>query len=181
VSDDQTQSPSTPDALIPPQAPAEDSRPKPSRPTTRAGRKAAAEAAKAKKSPESKPKTSGGKATPRRAPLETRLTDSLIALGAAIAAAGGVGAGQAVQADGVLVIQHAPDVAKALSDVAKDDPRIAAALERMLTVSVWGGLFAALLPLGIGIAANHGAVPPHIAAMLTGGQVPDFPPDDLRP
>jgi hypothetical protein len=143
----------------------------PKRPTTRAGRKAASAARAAAKTskPDAKPKAA--KATPRRAPLETRLTGSLVTLGTVVAATGSV-TSPAIQADGVLICQHAPQVAAALDKVAKDDPRVAAALERMLTAGVWSGLIAAMLPLVVGIAANHGALPAHLATML-GAEAPE--------
>lgn len=175
------------DTAAPPQLdelpPAPDVAPdtKPKRPTTRAGRRAASARAKAKKA--DKPPTSS-KPTPRRATLETRLTQSLVSVGTMVTATGAM-TSPAVQADGLLIIRQAPDIAAALDKVAKDDPRVAAALEKMLTVGVWGGLTAAVLPLVVGIAANHGAIPPHVAGMfgvappdeLVAAMVPDTVPD----
>lgn len=155
-----------PDVALPPK-PAEDKAPK--RPTTRAGRAAAAAAKRAEKptKPDAKPKTSA----PRKSSLETRLTGSLVTLGTVVAATGGM-VNPAVAADGVLITQHAANVAAALDKVAANDPRVKAALERMLTAGTWSGLIAAVLPLALGIAANHGAIPAHLAAML-GAEVPD--------
>lgn len=162
----------TPDGIVvdlPPRdtAPKADTPPK--RPTTRAGRQAAAAARKAQGKTDKAPKT-GKPSAPRKASLETRLTGNLITLGTVIAATGGM-TSPAVTADGVLICQHAPNVAAALDKIAKDDPRVAAALERMLTVGTWSGLVAAMLPLVLGIAANHGAIPPGIASLL--GATPD--------
>lgn len=174
------------DALIPPnpdeptaEAPKADTPPsksKSKRPTTRAGRAAAAA--------ERKAAGKGGKADkapssttprPRKADLETRLTTSLVTLGTGLAAAGSM-TSPAVTADGILVIRQAPDVSKALNDLARQDPRVAAALERMLTVGTYGALVAAVAPLMIGIAANHGVIPAHVAGMV-GVELPN--PDDL--
>lgn len=168
--------PALPADALPPIPPApDDIKPdtKPKRPTTRAGRQAAAAAAQAKKAtkPDTKPK--GAKAAPRRASLETRLSGSLVTLGTVVAATGSA-VSPAVVNDGVLICTHAPNIAAALDKVAKDDPRVAAALERMLTAGVWSGLVAAVLPLAIGIAANHGAIPAHLAGLL-GAEAPQAP------
>jgi len=163
-------------ATLPDGPPKPDTAPK--RPTTRAGRAAAAAARKAQKSakPDKAPKAP--KSAPRKASLETRLAGSLTTLGTMVAAAGAM-TSPAVQLDGVAVIQHAPNIAAALDKVAKDDPRVAASLERMLTAGVWSGLIAAMLPLVLAIAANHGAIPDHIAAML--GATPPPAPAPAEP
>lgn len=158
--------PELPADLTPPPPPDE----KPKRPTTRAGRRASSAAKAAAKRTDSKPKTS--KPTPRRASLEDRLATSIVQLGTAVMLGGSVSGSAAVQADGQLIVQHAPSVANALANVAKDNPRVATALENMLTAGVWGGLAAAVIPLLLGIAANHNAIPPGVAALLGVGQVP---------
>jgi hypothetical protein len=142
------------------------------RPTTRAGRRAAAEAnklrnpgtAKADKSPKTQ-------TLPRKATLETRLTGQLVGLGTVVSVTGGMFS-PAFAADGILITEHAANVAKALDKVAQDQPQVKAALERMLTTGVWGGLIAAMMPLAVGIAANHGALPAGVAAMV-GAQAPE--------
>lgn len=179
----------TPDGIVV-ELPGPDTPPKadtaPKRPTTRAGRQAAAAAKRAAAKPKADKAPKAGKTSaPRKASLETRLTGNLVTLGTVIAATGGM-TSPAVTADGVLICQHAPNVAAALDKIAKDDPRVAAALERMLTVGTWSGLVAAMLPLVLGIAANHGAIPAGIAGLLGGapadpatmaglGLVPDAP------
>lgn len=152
------------------QAPAAGDTIKPKRPTTRAERAAVSAANQAKKATASKPKDKGpaGKPAPRRASLETRLAGSIATMGTAVMVAG-VATNEAVQKDGLLVVQHSGSIAAALDKVAKDDPKVAAALERMLTAGVWSGLIAALLPLGLGIAANHGMIPEHVMTMLGAG------------
>lgn len=153
-----------------PEAPAPDVKPK--RPTTRAGRQAAAAARKAAGTakPDKAPKSSAPK--PRKADLETRLTGTLTSLGLAVSASGAMSGKDAVQDDGVAIISHAPSIAEALAKVAKNDPRVAAALERMLTAGVWSGLIAATLPLVVTIGANHGAIPESVAGLLA-GQAPE--------
>lgn len=148
----------------PPPEPTPDSKPNTrKRPTTRAERAAVAQANRAKKpKADSAPK---GKPTPRRASLETRLQGSLATIGTAVMVSGSM-TSEAITKDGLLIVQNAPNIAAALDKVAKDDPRVAAALERMLTVGTWSGLIAAVLPVAVGIAANHGAIPGHVAALF---------------
>lgn len=156
----------TPDYTAPVSDTPDDVAPKPAskRPTTRAGRRAASAARKASTKADSKPKSS--KPTPRRDSLEKRLSGSIAGIGTMVLVSGTVSGSAAVQADGELIVAHAPHIAQALDKVAKDNPRVAAALESMLTAGVWSGLGVALLPVALGIAANHGAIPPHIAAHL---------------
>lgn len=165
-----------PDPFAVPAEPVRDTAPT-KRPTKRSERraydearraeKAAAKAAKADKAPSS---TSSSR--PRKATLENRLAGSLTTLGLLVTATG-AGTGQAaIQADGALIIANAPSVAHALDELAKQDPRVAKALERALTVGVYGQLIGALAPLIIGIAANHGIIPANLAAVVGAEQAP---------
>lgn len=142
------------------------------RPTTRAGRRAQAAAKAAEKTAakgtakESTPKAPAGKPTPRRESLERRLAGAIASLGTGVTVAGAM-TSEAVQADGLLIVQHAPNIAHALDGLAKDNPAVAVALERMLTAGAWSGVIAACTPLALGIAANHGALPRPVLDMLT--------------
>jgi hypothetical protein len=157
--------PAPPEAAPDAPPPAPDSAPK--RPTTRAGRRALAEAkrAQAKAAPDKSPKAASSKPAPRRASLESRLQGTIASLGTSVMVAGAV-AGEAVSADGLLIVQAAPSLAAALDKIAKDNPAVAASLERMLTAGVWSGLIVALLPVLVGIAGNHGLIPPQLLGML---------------
>lgn len=167
--------PIEPPAPTPPPAP--DAKPK--RPTTRAARAAASAARQAQGKTDKAPK---GKtpATPRKSTLETRLTGSLVTLGTAITVAGSM-TNPAVQADGVAVISHAPAIAAALDKVAANDPKVKAALERMLTAGVWSGLIAACVPLVLTIGANHGAIPASIVGLLGAAAEPQAPAEPGAP
>jgi hypothetical protein len=158
-------------ADLPSTPPAPDVKPK--RPTTRAGRRAASATSKAKR-PSTKDKKPTG-TTPRKAALETRLTDNFVALGAVLAATGGM-MSPALAADGLLITQHAASVSAALTKVADQQPAVKAALERMLTAGVYSGLVTAVLPLTIGIAGNHGMLPAGLVAALGGGVAPPSDP-----
>lgn len=144
------------------QPPADD---KPRRPTTRSGR-AAAKAAKVARtaSSDTKPKTS----TPRKASLETRLTGAMVTMGGTIMAGAALAGSQPLQQDGLVIIEHSATMAAAISKVADQDPRVKAALEKMLTAGVWSGVAVATLPVALGIAGNHGLIPPGLAALLLG-------------
>lgn len=142
---------------------------KPRRPTTRAARKAAAEARKAAgASNDSKPKVT--KTAPRKASLENRLAGALVGMGTMLTAAAAVTGSEALGADGVVVIQHSANLAAAINKAADQDPRVKAALEKMLTAGVWSGVAMAVVPVALAIAGNHGAIPPQLAAMLSGPQ-----------
>lgn len=160
-----------PPAALPEPPPSSDTKPKRNRPTTRAGRRAEAEARKAAKArdKETTPKAPATKPAPRRAPLEARLSGSIATLGTAVVVAGAASSSTAVQADGMLIVEHGPNVAHALAELAKDNPAVAAALERMLTAGAWAGVITAVTPIVIGIAANHGAIPAGLAGMLAAG------------
>ena len=73
-----------------------------------------------------------------------------------------------MRADGVAVLACSADLAAAINKVADQDPRVKAALEKMLTAGVWGGLATACVPLLLAIAGNHNLIPPQLAAMFTG-------------
>lgn len=169
--EEDTTMPDAIDVLVPPN-PDEPAKPaEGKRPTTRAGRRAASEARKAAGG-DARPKAKATPATaPRRAPLEGRLATSFVSLGTAVMATGHMVGSEAVKADGLLVVQQSADLAAALDQVAKGDPRVAKALERMLTVGTYGALIGAVTPLAVGIAANHGLIPGQVAQQL-GVEVP---------
>lgn len=146
-----------------PDTPPQDS--KPNRPTTRAGRKAAAAARRANASgKDSAPKAT--KTTPRKATLESRLASALVSMGGVVMAGAAVAGSQPLQADGLVLIEHSANMAAAINKVADQDPRVKAALEKMLTAGVWSGVMAAMLPVLLAVAGNHGLVPPQLAGIF---------------
>jgi hypothetical protein len=148
---------------------------KPRRPTTRAGRAAARAAKQAKQASSGDAKPKATTSAPRKATLEKRLTGALVSVGGMVAASSALTGSQAIGADGVLIIEHSENVAKAISRVADENPQVKAALERMLSAGAWSGVVVAVLPIVLGIAANHGAIPPQFAAMLGGAAMPAEP------
>jgi hypothetical protein len=103
------------------------------------------------------------------ASLEKRLGGSLTTLGTFACLAS--------PADGMVLIEGAPNLAAALSKLADENPKVKSNLERMLTAGAWSGVIAAVLPMAVSIAANHGMLPAPVAAMLR-GQAAAAPPRD---
>lgn len=105
-------------------------------------------------------------AAPRKASvpnLEKRLGGSLTTLGTMACLVS--------PADGMAVIQGVPALAASLAKLAEENASVRSNLERMLTAGAWSGVIAAVVPIAVSIAGNHGLLPAHLAAML-GGQVP---------
>lgn len=87
--------------------------------------------------------------------------------------------------DGQLIMQGAKRQAAALDALAKENPAVRDALTRMLKTSVYAQLAMAFAPTLLGIAGNHGLVPPivgQLAGMATtapgGGSAPVPGPGD---
>ncbi len=62
-------------------------------------------------------------------------------------------------ADGVVLSSSAPGLSKALVDMADENPAIDRAINAVLTVGPYAELMGILIPLGLQLAANHGAAP----------------------
>jgi hypothetical protein len=71
------------------------------------------------------------------------------------------------QADGFAIVNGAEDLAKALNNVAKDNPSVYKTLERMLTGSAWGAVIVATGAIVLPIAANHNLLPFAIPGVTT--------------
>ena len=65
--------------------------------------------------------------------------------------------------DAWAIDSYAPGVAEALNQLAEERPEVAAMLDRILAAGPYGALIAALLPMLIQIAYNHGLIPESIA------------------
>lgn len=75
-------------------------------------------------------------------------------------------------ADAAALVVHGDGITSALADLAHEDPRVAAVLERVLAVGPYGALLSACLGLGGQLAVNHGLVPVQMAQYL-GAVSPD--------
>jgi hypothetical protein len=65
----------------------------------------------------------------------------------------------ALQADGMTIAMHAPLLADALNETAKQQPVVARALESIMKAGPYGAIFAAVVPLAMQLAANHSLIP----------------------
>lgn len=157
---------------VPDMPPAQDT--KPSRPTTRAGRAAARKAAAARTGQDAKPKAT--KPMPRKGALDKRLTTALVSVGGMVAGLSMVTGSEPLKADGLVIIENSANMAEAINRLADEDPRIKAALERMLSAGAWSGVLAATLPVVLAIAGNHGMVPPQLASLFTMATTPPAEP-----
>jgi len=67
---------------------------------------------------------------------------------------------QALQADGYALAMHAPGIAEALNETAKAQPAVGRALESIMKAGPYGAIIAAMVPLVMQLAANHGVMNP---------------------
>lgn len=65
----------------------------------------------------------------------------------------------ALEFDGIAVATHTPAIAEALNMLALEEPRVAAVLDKVLSVGPYGALLGALVPLAAQIAVNHKRLP----------------------
>lgn len=68
-----------------------------------------------------------------------------------------------LQADGYALAMHAPALAEALNDTAKQQPGVARALESIMKAGPYGAIIGAMVPLVMQIAVNHGVMQPQPA------------------
>jgi hypothetical protein len=73
---------------------------------------------------------------------------------------------KALAADASAIAIHTPPIAEALNDLAMTHPEVAAALDHVLAVGPYGAIFAAVLPLGMQIALNHGVLPLQVGQQM---------------
>lgn len=66
----------------------------------------------------------------------------------------------ALEYDGIAVATHTPAIAEAVHAMALEEPRVAAVLDKILSVGPYGALLGAMVPLVAQIAVNHKKLPP---------------------
>lgn len=66
----------------------------------------------------------------------------------------------ALQADGHALAMHAPGLAEALNETARQQPQVARALETVLKAGPYGAIIGAVVPLVMQLAANHKVISP---------------------
>lgn len=72
--------------------------------------------------------------------------------------------------DAWAIAEHTPPIAEALNNLAHERPEVAAVLDKLLQVGPYGELIAAVMGLGIQLAANHKLLPDQVVEQL--GAVP---------
>lgn len=72
--------------------------------------------------------------------------------------------------DAHAVTEGTPEIAAAVNEVAQNDPRVAALLDKLGKVGPYGVLVAAVVPVAVQVAVNHRALAPGIM----GTQDPDL-------
>lgn len=106
------------------------------------------------------PKRDRSKATTttRASSLEKRLTEMYVSIGTMV-----------VVADltcGTAIITSAPDTAAALDALAKENPKVKRALEKMLAGGAWGGVLMAHAPIITTVLAHHNMLPAQVAESM---------------
>lgn len=74
-------------------------------------------------------------------------------------------------ADAAVVNHYAPEVGKAVNDLAQERPEVAAVLDRVLKAGPYAALIGAVVPMTLQILANHKVVPVGIAGTMSAEQV----------
>jgi hypothetical protein len=97
----------------------------------------------------------------RKAALGPRIANLYTMAGLGLAAV----PNPATAAAGMAMVQNAAELGKAWEALAKDNPRVADALESLLTVSTVGTVVLAHLPVVFAALAAGGKLPPHLAAL----------------
>jgi hypothetical protein len=102
---------------------------------------------------------------PRQKPLKPRLQQAYETLGTVV--------GLISVPDGEAILAHSESCAAAVTEWAEQDPRVRAALERMLSGSVLGKVVVAHLPIVMAVGMNHGLIPASGLGALFGGPAPE--------
>jgi hypothetical protein len=69
-------------------------------------------------------------------------------------------------ADAAAINQQAPEIARAVGDLAEKNERVARVLEKLAEVGPYGALLAAVAPLAFQVATNHGLLPPGVVGTV---------------
>lgn len=74
-------------------------------------------------------------------------------------------------ADAAVITKYAPDIATAVSDLANDQPQVAAVLDRVLKAGPYGALIGAVLPMAAQLLSNHNVIPSGLMGTKSVNQV----------
>lgn len=81
--------------------------------------------------------------------------------------------------DAVAVTDHAPNIAEAVQVTADNDPKFAAAMDRILSAGPYAALISACVPLAMQVLHNHGHVPGEVVKTM-GGRTRDEVTESLQ-
>lgn len=76
------------------------------------------------------------------------------------------------QYDGRVILEGAPELSKALSNLCDKNPKVKRNIERMLAGGTYGEVIIAAALIAVPIMANHNLMPPQIKAMY-GAAIPE--------
>lgn len=129
------------------------------------------------KKPAAKKAATKGKRGPGRPPkakpvdIATKVEESFTALSVALLGIGMAKDDSKLLYDSQVILANGPKTGEALAELADQDPKIRAALEKMFTASSWSKIVMVMLSTVGPIAACHGLAPIQIAEALA----PDIP------
>lgn len=135
--------------VTPPEAPTDEGTPKPTATGPRARKDAA-------------PKRGPGR--PPKPDLGKKVAELVESIGTALTGAAMISGSKQTAYDAAVLLERADDVGEMMGQLAKENPAIARSLERLFTVSGWGKVSMTLAAVVLPIAANHGMMPPILAA-----------------
>lgn len=134
------------------------------RPKSKPGRKAKAAGSGPMAPPRRRAARTGATRAPSRDNVAARYTDGCMRLlRTLVAPLMVVGQrNQAVAADAATLAEHGPALADAVGQLAAEEARVAAALDRLMSVGPYGEVFSVLLTMGAQLSYNHGVLPPAV-------------------
>jgi hypothetical protein len=116
-------------------------------------------------------KATSGRTPPPRSPKRVDYRPgvvSLLSLPAGLLGAAGAGLQRPeLVADAATIMTAAPALAEGVHQLAGQEPRIAAVLDRVLAAGPWGALISAMVPMIAQLAANHGIIRPGMLGTRT--------------
>lgn len=116
--------------------------------------------AKGKVKSSTKPDRAPSDPAPRKGSLRARLETHFVMLGTLVMTV--------ERFDGLQIVKGSPELAEALDGIARENPRVKAALERFLTGSAWTAVLIATFKISAPIMAHHGMLPDRVARPLVG-------------
>lgn len=86
----------------------------------------------------------------------------------------------ALMYDAATLAIHTPSIAEAVNDLAQNEPRVAAVLDKILQVGPYGAIIGVMVTIGAQIAVNHKKIPA-AAAEAMGAVEPEILMQSLQP